>query len=506
MIVNNLRVLVVDDSPDIREFVSEYILKPQGFIVEVARDGAEGLRKALSHLHDLILMDFEMPKLSGLEVLRELRKSQYSAPVILMTSHGSEQVAVEGFRLGVYDYVTKPFTPEEMLDAIEHALHVTRLQQEKEALTHQLMQTNQQLEQHVHELNTLYEVSKSITALMSPDKMLERIVDAVLFMTQSEECTLALIHPETGQLREPIRRRSTGQTGPDRLATVTPGETAATLTVPLQLGDRIVGNLRISKLSSEPFSGHDKRLLAMLADYAAIAIHNMQLMRQLQLTKEREKRQIRSLFERYVAPTVVEQILTQPGKVSLGGTRQNVAVLFADLHGFSAFSARSEPETLVRLLNQHLRVAAEAVLAEEGTLDKFMGDAIMAFFNAPLSQPDYPLRAVRAAWKLGQWIERLHERMPLADRLKFSVGVGTGEVLVGNIGTPQMMNFTIIGDAVNKAKRLQENARGGQILLGQETYQLVQHEVQVHCVGQIQLKGQTQPEPVYELLGLRNAQ
>jgi len=497
--INNLRVLVVDDSPDIREFVSEYILKPRGFRVETARDGADGLRKALSQPPDLILMDVEMPKLTGLQVLRELRQAQHRSPIILMTSHGSEQVAVEGFRLGVHDYVTKPFTPEEMLSAIEQALYVTRLQQEKETLTHQVMQINQQLEQYIHDLNALNEVGKSITALTSPATMLERIADAVLFMTHSQECALNLVNPETGQLREPIRRRAVGSTGL-LAASAAP---ATTLAVPLQLGQKVVGNLRISKPAGESFSWHDERLLGMLADYAAIAIHNMQLVHQLQLTKEREKQQIRGVFERYVAPSVVEQVLAWPGQVSLGGTRQKVAVLFADLRGFSTFSARTEPEILVSLLNQYLRVAAEAVLAEEGTLDKFMGDAIMAFFNAPLPQPDYSLRAVRAAWKLCRWVERLHQRTSLADQLKFGVGVGVGEVIVGNIGTPQMMNFTIIGDTVNKAKRLQESAGGGQILIGQETYQLVQHHIEARCVDHIQLKGQAQPEPVYEVLAVK---
>ena len=104
-----LRVLVVDDSAQIRDFVAEYVLKPNGFVVDMARDGAEGLQKALSTAPDLVLMDYEMPQLSGVEVLRQLRLNNCLVPVILMTSHGSEQVAVEVFRLGVQDYITKRF-------------------------------------------------------------------------------------------------------------------------------------------------------------------------------------------------------------------------------------------------------------------------------------------------------------------------------------------------------------------------------------------------------------
>ncbi len=509
--MDKLRVLVIDDSREIRDFVIEYILRPNGYIIDVATDGVEGLRKALATRPDLILMDYEMPRLNGLEVLRELSKSPHKIPVILMTSYGSEQVAVECFRLGVQDYVSKPFTPEQMLNAIENALYMTRLQQDKEKLTDQLIHTNKQLEQHIHEMNTLYHIGKSITALMPPDMMLERIVDSVFFMTQSDECLLALANPETGQMKEYLRRRH-----PRAMQRQTGGLSAlllngnghvlnsgkTVLTKPLQVGKRVVGHLGISKPSTEQFTAADERILGMLADYAAIAIHNMQLMRQMHLTKEREKQHIRGVFERYVAPRVVEKVLNQPENVSLGGTRQAVAVLFADIRGFSTFSAGTPPETLIKLLNEYLRVGAEAVLAEEGTLDKFMGDAVMAFFNAPLPQPDYLLRAVRAAWKLCRRVEQLHEHLPPAYHLKFGVGVGIGEVIVGNIGTPQLMNFTIIGDAVNKAKRLQEQAQGGQILIAQETYNALQAQIQTRCVGQTHLKGQIHPEPLYEVLGL----
>jgi adenylate cyclase len=119
-----------------------------------------------------------------------------------------------------------------------------------------------------------------------------------------------------------------------------------------------------------------------------------------------------------------------------------------------------------------------------------------------LPQEDYPLRAVRAAWALQQSVQEVHANLPQQYHLNFGIGVGVGEAVVGNIGTPQMMNFTIIGDAVNKVKRLQENAKGGQILIDEETYHLIQKHIRVKSVGQIHLKGQKKPEPVYEVLGL----
>ncbi|MBN1995855.1 MAG: response regulator [Anaerolineae bacterium] len=518
--MDKLKVLVVDDSPQIREFVIEYVLRPNGFEIDQATDGAEGLQKVLSGKPDLVLMDYEMPKMTGIEVLRNLRAQGCKVPVILMTSHGSEQVAVEVFRLGAKDYLVKPFAAQEMLDTIEEVLTVTRLRHEKETLTRRVMQANQRLEQHIRELNTLYQVGKSINALMQPNKMLERIVDAVLFVTRCQECSLVLVDSDTGKVGGCLRKKRgpDGNHTPQKTRSVTKllvldeedcvettrGPTETILSVPLQVGQRVIGTLSISKQITGQFTSHDDRLLRMLADYAAIAIHNMQLMRQLHLTKEREKQQIRGLFERYVAPTVVEQLLTRSGEVELGGMRQPVTVLFADVRGFSSFSSQISPEVLVELLNQYMRVAAEAVLAQEGTLDKFMGDAVMAFFNAPLPQSDHPVRAVKAAWNLCRLVEKLHQHLPPEHRLRFGVGVGIGEAVVGNIGTAQMMNYTVIGDSVNKVKRLQEQAKGGQILISQETFYLVQDYAQAQSVGDLLLKGQSQPEPVYEVVDLFN--
>ena len=158
---------------------------------------------------------------------------------------------------------------------------------------------------------------------------------------------------------------------------------------------------------------------------------------------------------------------------------------------------------MVELLNKYLRVAADAVLAQEGTLDKFMGDAVMAFYNAPLPQVDHTIRAVRSAWTLLSAVKELHKSLPEQYRLNFGVGVGIGEAVVGNIGTAQMMNYTIIGDSVNKVKRLQEQAKGGQILINQETYHMISNYVEVRLVGDMILKGQSHPEPVYEVLDVQ---
>jgi len=512
---NNIRILVVDDSREIREFIVRYVLEPNGFEVVEASDGAEGLRKAVKGNIDLILLDLEMPKMDGFEVLDGLHARGLEIPVILMTSHGSEAIAVQVFHKGVRDYVIKPFAPDHMLETVERALADVRLQREKEALTTRLVQANRQLEQRLREFNTLYQIGKSVTSLMEINELLERVVDAALYVTGAEEGAILLESGTEGNLHEYVRkqrvagqkqqvsRRTENQLAVDAIRKGEATMTGAMLYAPLSVGGRIIGALGVNnRITARFFGEHDRRVLMSLADYAAIAIQNAHLLQQTEQTKDREKQQVLSLFERYVAPSVVEKLVAQPEAIELGGVRQRVTILFADIRGFSNFSARTTPEVLVDVLNRHITVAVEAILAEAGTLDKFLGDAVMAYFNAPLPQPEHALRAVRAAWRMCRAVDQSHSQLPPASRLQFGVGISTGEVLVGNIGAPQLMSFTVIGDAVNMSRRLQEHAQGGQILICQQVYGLVKGYVEARPVGMVELKGHPQPEPAFEVLAV----
>jgi len=168
---SDVHILIVDDSQAIRDFVIQALGSQEGFTVLEARDGAEGLEMALADPPDLMLLDYEMPRLSGLQVVEALRERQADIPVILITSHGSEAIAVELFRKGVKDYMNKPFTAEEMMDAIERALTEVRLRREKEALTQRLTASNRQLQRRVQEMDILYRVGKSVTSLLSREQL-----------------------------------------------------------------------------------------------------------------------------------------------------------------------------------------------------------------------------------------------------------------------------------------------------------------------------------------------
>jgi len=228
----------------------------------------------------------------------------------------------------------------------------------------------------------------------------------------------------------------------------------------------------------------------------AIVVDDVTEMRQLEATRE--------MFRRYVAPAVVDRLTSNPELLKLGGQRQEITILFADIRGFTHFSEPLPPEELVDVLNEYLAVAADAILKEEGTLDKFMGDAVMAIFNAPLTQDDHVIRAARAALTMRAAVAKLHERMPKALRLNYGIGIHTGDAVVGNVGTEQQMNYTAIGDAVNLARRLQENAAGGQILLSRQAHQCIRNEAIAKRLLPIQVKGRVAITEIWELTGLKN--
>ncbi len=505
-------ILVIDDSTATLDFVVNYVLKPNGYAPLTARNGEQGLNVAVTQLPDLIILDFEMPKMNGLEVLRALQKRALAIPVILATAHGSEAIAIEVYRLGVRDYLVKPFEVDDMLRAIERALDITRAKRERDDLFARLVQANRSLEARLRELGTLYGVSKSVTALIDHDSLLRRIVEAAQFVTGAQSCLLRLMDVESGQLHVQARigARDNGHRAEvDQLAllvirTGQPTITPTAVAVPLRVGAKMIGTLDINNdTPGRQFIDHDMHLLQALADYAAIAIENSRLFRELEESKEREKRVIRNVFERYVTPTVVEQLLSSPRMVQLGGARQLLTILFADVRGFTSLAEQLPPEMLFETLNQYLSLGAEAVLNHEGTLDKFMGDSIMAFFNAPLPQPDYALRAVQAAVAMQHRIMTYRRSMPQPQRLQFGVGIATGEAVVGNIGTAQLMNYTAVGHSVNHARRLQEIAKGGQILIDHNTCQAIGDRVRVRSLGVTYIKGFSASVPLYEVIGLK---
>lgn len=218
------------------------------------------------------------------------------------------------------------------------------------------------------------------------------------------------------------------------------------------------------------------------------------------LTERKRLEAQHRLFEKMVSPAVIDQL--DPDKLALGGKRVQLTTLFADIRNFTNYSERLDAEELVSILNKYLATAADVVLAQEGTIDKFLGDAIMAWFNAPIPQPDHTMRAVRAALDIRTGIAALHKQLPREARLTFGVGIHFGEAILGLVGTEKRLDYTAMGDSINTAKRIQENSDAGQILISQDAYDLVAGQVEAVEVTPVQAKGKSHPIKVYEVLGI----
>lgn len=210
---------------------------------------------------------------------------------------------------------------------------------------------------------------------------------------------------------------------------------------------------------------------------------------------------LRDTFSRYLSQQVMEQVLSSADLRSLQSTRREVSVLFADIRSFTTFAEQRPPEEVVEVLNQYFDSMVQVLFAHQGTLDKFLGDGLLAMFGTPLSQPDHPHRAVQAALAMQQALAELNSARLQRGQLALHIGIGinSGEAIVGNIGSEKRMEYTVVGDMVNVAQRLQAQAGGGDILIGANTFSCIRNQVKVYEVLDTQVKGRQQAVRAYRI-------
>jgi adenylate cyclase len=271
---------------------------------------------------------------------------------------------------------------------------------------------------------------------------------------------------------------------------------------PLWSRDSVIGVIYIdSPLHAGTYSGQDLDLLTALANFAAVAIERARLHEHVL-----EEKRIRGRLERYHSPQVVEEIIadaTATGDLKPARTKV-VTVLFADLVGFTTWSEKMPAETLARLLTEFFTLASDAVFACGGTIDKFIGDAVMAFFGAPFDQPDHAERAVASAMKIrsevAAWNRDRTSRGEIA--IEVRIAVNTGEAIVGDIGSQRRVDYTVLGNAVNVAARLEEFvAQAGDVVIGPDTYEAIETRYECAQLGFFSLKGLSTQVPLYKVLG-----
>jgi adenylate cyclase len=374
-------------------------------------------------------------------------------------------------------------------------------------------------------LATLLEVAKGLTRAVDVDAILAKIV-AYAYQTLDVDRVAVLLLDEQGELVPKIARDKRGsetpRAVPQSIARKAVGEKVALLTddavkderftgdsivmqqvrsaicAPL-IGseDRVLGVLYVDTPSmSHSFTDEDLEFLVAFSGIAAVAIENSEF-------AERIRRQtlVRNNFERYFAPQLAERIANSPDAIKLGGDKRRVAVLFSDIRGFTKLSESMTPDEMAHLLTEYFTEMVECVFRHGGTLDKFMGDAVMAQWGAPIGNADDADRAMAAALDMMKAMESLNRRWEAEGRPRLELGIGLnyGEAFAGNIGSERRLEFTVIGDTVNIASRLCSAADSGEILITEDMRRaLVAPPALAECPP-VELKGKSQPLPVYRV-------
>ncbi|MBA3339010.1 MAG: FHA domain-containing protein [Gemmatimonadaceae bacterium] len=382
------------------------------------------------------------------------------------------------------------------------------------------------IDKNQQKLATLLEVSKGLTRAVDVDTILDKIV-GYAYQTLEVDRVAILLTDAEGELTPKISRDKRGGDAPravpqsiarkavtEKVALLSDNagedqrfggqsilmqQVRSAICAPL-IGseDRVLGVLYVDNPSvTHRFSDEDLEFLVAFAGIAAVAIENSQFAERI-----RREALVRSNFERYFAPQLAARIASSAGATRLGGDKRAVAVLFSDIRGFTALSETMNPDAMATLLTEYFTEMVECVFRHEGTLDKFIGDAVMAQWGAPIGGADDADRAMKASLEMMDELDKLNVRWAAEGRPTLEIGIGLnfGEAFAGNIGSERRFEFTVIGDTVNTASRLCSAAGGGEILLSDEMRRALSAPPPLAECPPMELKGKAQPVPVYRVV------
>jgi len=378
-------------------------------------------------------------------------------------------------------------------------------------------------------LAALYDVLNVMASEFDLNRRMSDVLDKTMTLMEAERGFLLLRDEPTGELRVSVAREMgqdlaasspsmgiagkaaidgepvlMGSSAEDELgarASIIQQRIMSAMAVPLKVEDRTLGSIYIdTRKAGVVFSEDDIELFASLAAPAAMAIDNVRLYEQM---LEGEKK--RANLSRFLSPAIVDQVLKEDSELELGGTKQEITTVFCDIRGFTPIAERMPPDALVELLNEHFTAMNEIVFQYQGTLDKYLGDGLMAVFGAPIASGDDAENAVRAALAFQSKNAELNQQRAEDGRPEIQLGAGitTGDVVAGLMGSPDRMDFTVIGDRVNTASRLCDIASGGQVVIDARTHELVGDRVEARAIGGVKLKGKADAVEAFEVVGMR---
>jgi len=469
-----LRILHVEDNRRDSDLV-QALFTAEGMSCEIVRvETHASFTSALKQGEfNLIIADLALPSFDGFTALLLARTTCPFVPFIFFSGTMGEEDAVKTLREGAVDYVLKQ-RPTRLVTAVQRALREAQERAERRRAEEKLRQSE--------ELYRL--ITENIADLVAVlDAEGRRLYNSPSYKTIFGDLSSLVgtvsfqeIHPED---RERIMRifRETVTTGAGHITEFR-----------FLLKD---GSIRFIESQGSLVKGGEEntspRVIVVSRD----------------VTERKRAEQVKHTFGQFVTPEVADFVLTHPDEFWKRGERKRVSILFTDVRSFSSFSARVSPEEVVRALNDIFVPIIEAVQHEGGTVNKFIGDGLMALFGAPIPNEDHALSAARAALRARDAIEALaasrHELKQAP--LRIGIGVNSGEVVAGSVGTRERVEYTVIGHAVNLAARLEEAAAPGQILLGPETVAAIKERFDLSGTITLKLPGIPEPVPVTELLG-----
>jgi adenylate cyclase len=386
------------------------------------------------------------------------------------------------------------------------------------------VQDGDTLRRDYEKLRIAYELQRAIGAELDLDRLLEKILERSFDLLSADRGVILLfdggeLKPRCSRARRQgpeelvVSRSVVGQVMKEKVAVLSSDAKLdprfsesksiimtgirSSMAVPLLHRGELLGIMMVDSQNPNAFGEKDLQLFTNIATQAALSIANASLARRIE-----EEALARARFERLLSPAIAELVVSGKVELKQGGEPRATTMLFSDIRGFTSRSETMPAAEIVAMLNDYFERMVEIVFEHEGTLDKFVGDEIMALFGAPVAHPDDPVRAVRTALKMLDALRTFNAERDAQGLPWFEIGIGinSGEVVAGYIGSSKAMQYTVIGAPVNLAARLCSAAKGMQVLIAETTWNLVRNHFEVRELEPIKPKGIAQPVRVFEVL------
>ncbi|RLB05108.1 MAG: hypothetical protein DRG83_03275 [Deltaproteobacteria bacterium] len=508
------KIIVVDDDPQILDTVIEALQK-HGYFVKGASGAGEAQAYFEKEHFDLLIVDLEMEEMNGLELFRLLHARYPDLQGIMITGCATIDASIRALEEGFSNFLLKPFKVNDLLRAVEKSLSKKQIDDENTRLK---------------TLIPLYKLGRKFLKAQTIDELLEELIKTVKEETRSDRVSVMLIDEETGELSiraaiglspeivkrvrikpgqniagwvlqngKPLILNGGPEDHPQFSKLMKLAEIKAAISYPLVKEDQVFGVLNVSKLvSGEPFSPADVELLSVICDQAVMAFDNLRLIKEIS-----EKVRAQTLLQQFVAPHVAQALLSQKEDIYQYGEIKELIILFADIRNFTPMVQEMMLGDVRVFLNEFFDAVCNVVFKYDGTIIKFMGDALIAVFGAPIKMNQPGLQALKASREMLKTFEDIRERWAskskFFERVGLGIGLTKGEVFIGNIGSSQKIDYTVVGTAVNMAQRLAGEATAGQILLTPEVKKELGNHDRLVASIYTKLKGFKNSQRMYAL-------